>query len=113
MGTIDRKDRKVRKGRKGQKGATSIKGAMMMLVEGETHKDPSIKMGTTCMRETLGITRQLLIIDQPEALETKGIPTGNDKKHFLKTSDQLSEMLGGNPGTVECSADLEAKTDPG
>ena len=45
-------------------------------------------------------------------LEKEGTPPENDKKHLLKTSDQQSKMLGGNPETVGYSASSEAKTDP-
>ena len=100
------------RGRKGQKGATSIKGAKMKLVEGGIPKGPGIQMGMTGTRETPNTIMMLRTADQPEVLETEGIPTENGKKHLLKTSDQQSKTLGGNPETVGYSAGSEAKTDP-
>ena len=99
-------------GRRGREGATSIKGAMMMLVGEETPKGPGIKMGTIGMRGTPDTITMLRAVDQPGALKTGGILLGSNKKCLLKTSDQPSEALGGSPGTVECSADIETKKDP-
>lgn len=108
---MGRKGRKGKKDKKGQKGATSIKGAMMMLVEEDIPKVLGIKMGTTGMRETPDTIMMPRAIDQPGALKTGGIPPGSDKRCLLKTSDQQSEVLGGSPGTVEYLVDWEAKKD--
>ena len=48
----------------------------------------------TPTRETPGITKMLLIIDQPGPLMTEEILRGNDKKSFLKINDLLIVVLG-------------------
>ena len=100
------------RGRIGQKGATSIKGAKIMLVEGEIPKGPGTQTGMTNTRETPNTIRTLRTVDQPEVLETEGIHPENDRTRLLKTSDQQSEMLGRNLGTVGYLAGSEAKIDP-
>ena len=100
------------RGRKGQKGATSIKGAKMMLVEGEIPKGLGTQTSMTGMREIHSTIRMLQTIDQPEVLKTEGTPTESDKRYLLKTSNQQSKTLGGSPETMGYSAGSEAKTDP-
>ena len=92
------------RGRKGQKGATNIKGAKMKLVDGEIPKGPGTQTSMTDTRETPNIITMIRTIDQPEVLKTEGTPTESDKRYLLKTSDQQSKTLGGNPETVGYSA---------
>ena len=100
-----------RKGRRSRKGTTSIKGAMMMLVEEETPANPGTRTGMTGMRETSDTTRMFQTIDQPGVLIIEEVLLGNDKRSLHRISNQPSEALGGSPGIVECLVDLEAKKD--
>ena len=59
QGQMDMKGRKGQKGKKGQRGEISNKGAKMMLVEGEIHKDLDTQTGMTGMREIHSTIRML------------------------------------------------------
>ena len=75
------------RGKKGQRGATSIKGAKMMLVEGEIHKGLGTQMGMIGRKGIHSTIMTLQTTDQPEVLRTEGIATENSKRHHPKTSD--------------------------
>lgn len=89
----------------------SIKGAMMMLVEGETPKGPGIQMGMTGTRGTPDTIRMLRTVDQPEVVNTEEIHPESDKKRLLRTSDQQCEAQRGSPDRVGCSISSETKKD--
>ena len=75
----------------------------MTLVEGETHKETNILMGTIGTKGNPNIT---MIVDQREALLTEI----NSQRHPPIISDQQSRTLGGGPEATECLAGSEAKT---
>ena len=76
----------------------------MTLVEGETHKETNIPMGTTGMKGSPSITTT---VDQREVL----LAEISSQKRRPKISDQRSRTLGGGPEVMGCLAGSEAKTD--
>ena len=75
----------------------------MTLVEGETHQETNILMGTIGTKGNPNITT---IVDQQGVLLTEI----NSQKHRPGISDQQSRTLGGGPEATECLAGSEAKT---
>ena len=76
----------------------------MTLVEGETHRETNILMGTIGTKGNPNIT---MIVDQQGVLLTEI----NSQKHRPRISDQQSRTLGGGPEEMECLVGSEAKID--
>lgn len=75
----------------------------MTLVEGETHKETNILMGTTGMKGNPSTTT---IVGQRGVLLTEI----NSQKHRPSISDLQSKTLGGGPEAMGYLAGSEAKT---
>ena len=67
----------------------------MKLVIEETLTGPGTKMGTISMKEILGTTTMLQIIDQPGALIIEETLQGNSKKLLIRIKRPTERSAGG------------------
>lgn len=91
----------------GQKVIISINGTMTMVLAEETPTSVGTMMATIDMKESLDITTMLQVSDQ------LGVPIAKRSLQELNKKSLIKIVLGGSPGTVECSAGSEAKIELG